>query len=410
MGRALALLFTVADLQFASADELALDPSVEFATSVNDNFLFTANPSPTALVLALTPRLVMSENTESTHLKLDLSATSYRVLGEQAEDHTNLNLGLSYDLTEEKEKLKLNLGFVRDRTYEGELFTTGVLLAPLTRNDRSATANWTHSFSERLSGSAQMVTDIARYSAPIQGAEASNYHYYAVPVSASYKVTEQDSLTLAITDSLYHADDVHNRSNSEEIQFAWEHHFDERGVISIGAGEFQTTTHIRQNLTVCPINPEFCALGLVPLVSLESKTDARAAGPIFNASLSYDLTEKDAFSAHASRDLEPSGVGSLVLVESFDTSIKHTLSETTFANLTFSRARSQVLGAAGAFANGFEAIGASYAWRPTITSNIEIGARRLQTTHDQPGPSIKADEVYANFRYSWPDSAAAQAQ
>jgi hypothetical protein len=406
----MAVLFSLLGTRNVGADELAVDPSIETRAAVNDNYLFTASQTPTVLVLALTPRLSMSDNTENSKLRLDLSATKYNVEGEHTEDHTDLNLSLSYEFTAEREKLKFATGFVRDETYEGELVTTGVLLAPLRRNDFTTTAGWTHAFTERLSGSLQLATEIARYSGPIQGAAAENYHYYAIPVSASYDVTEQDALTLAVTDSLYHADEIHNRSNSDEIQLALEHHFDERGVLSVGVGEFQSTTHLQQNLVVCPIDPEFCAIGLVPFVEIKSRSNTTAAGFVVNGSLQYQLTEKDSVTAHASRDLSPSGVGSLVLVESVDAGVKHDFKENVSGSVVYSRARSQILGASGAFANGFESLVATYSWRPTVESTVEFGARRLQTTRDQPGPSIKSDEVYVNFRYSWPQSAAAQAQ
>ena len=406
----MAVLFSLLGTRNVDADELSIDPSIETRAAVNDNYLFTTAQTPTVLVLALTPRLSMSDNTENSKLRLDLSATTYNVEGEHTEDHTDLNLSLSYEFTAEQEKLKISSGFVRDETYEGELVTTGVLLAPLTRNDLTTTAGWTHAFTERLSGSLQLAATIARYSGPFQSANASNYHYYAIPVSASYDMSEHDTLTLAVTDSLYHADEIHNRSNSDEIQLALEHHFDERGVVSIGAGEFQSTTHIQQNVVVCPVSPEFCVIGLVPFLQLKSRADTSAAGAIINGSLQYQVTEQDSVTAHASRDLSPSGVGSLVLVESVDTGLKHDFRENVSGSVVYSRARSQILGASGAFANGFESLVATYTWRPTVRSTFELGVKRLQTTRDQPGPSIKSDEVYANFRYNWPQSSAAQAQ
>jgi hypothetical protein len=407
---ALAVAGAFSFARVARADELALDPSIELRTSVNDNFLFSASPSPTVLVLALTPRLSLSDDTETTKLRLDLSATSFTVLRQSADDHTNLNLGLSYEITDEKEKFRTTVGFVRDLTYEGELMTTGLLLAPLTRDDLSATASWTHSLTERLSTTLQFATDIARYSAPISGADASNYHYYALPVSVSYMASEEDTLTLAFTDSLYHADEIHDRSNSNEIQFALQHTFDERGVISLGVGEFESSTRLEQKIVVCPITPIYCELGLVPVIELESRQNSKASGAIVNGSVQYQLSENDTLVGHASRDLSPSGVGSLVLIESVDAQLKHNLDDESFLTLSYSRARSQILGATAGFANGFQVLGAAYSIRATQNATLEFGARRLATTHDQPGPAIHSDELYANFRYDWPNSSAAQAR
>ena len=410
VARAMALLFALVDLRPATADELAVDPSIQARSTVADNFLFQSGPVPTVLVLSLSPELSMSRTTENSTLKLDAAATKYTVPEEHSYDHTNASLALSYDLADETEKYSFAGSLRRDLTIDTELATNGVVLSDTTRTDLTASAGWTHSLSERLTTDLQFSFEDARYAAPTAGADLSNYHYYAAPLSVIYQVAEQDTLSLTLSTSLYHADEITDRSTTGQLQATWQHQFDERGTVSISAGEFKALTHTRGEITVCPINPVFCLLGYVPVLRLEQSNDSRQSGSIINLALQYQLDEHNSVAAHASRALSPSGLGSLLLVESIDTTIKHDFDETTSASMTYQRARSDPLGSgAGALANGYQSLVGSVLWKNSEHSSVELGLRRLATTHDQPGPSIHADEIYANFRYVWPDSAAARA-
>ena len=410
LAQAMALLFAVGDVHFASADELAVDPSIQARSTVADNFLFQTGATPTVLVLSLSPELSMSRNTENSSFKLDAAATNYVVPEERSYDHTNASLALTYDLSDDTEKYSFSGSIRRDLTIESELASTGVLLSDTTRTDLALSGGWTHSVSERLTTDLQLSAEDARYSAPTAGADLSNYHYYSTPLSVIYQITEEDSLSLTLSASLYHADEIRDNSTTEQLQATWQHQFDERGSASISAGGFTALTHTQGEVTVCPVNPLFCVLGYVPVLRLNQSADSRQSGSIVNLALQYQLDEHNSVSAHGSRALSPSGLGSLLLVESIDTTVKHDFDDTTSASFNYQRSRSEPLGAGvGAYANGYQSFAASVLWKNDERSSFELGLRRLATTHDQPGPSIHADEIYANFRYVWPDSAAARA-
>ncbi len=410
IARAMALLLAVVDLRFASADELAVDPSIQARSTVADNFLFQSGSTPTVLVLSLSPELSMSRSTENSTLKLDAAATTYTVPEQHSYDHTNASLALSYDLADDTEKYSFSGSLRRDLTIDTELASNGVVLSDTTRTDLSASAGWTHSLTERLTTDLQFSFENARYAAPTAGANLSNYHYYALPVSVIYQVAEDDTLSLALSTSLYHADAITDNSTTAQLQATWQHQFDERGTLSFSAGEFKALTHTRGEITVCPINPVFCLLGYVPVLRLVQDNESRQSGSILNLALQYQLDEHNSIAVHGSRALSPSGLGSLLLVEAIDTTLKHDFNETTSTSLTYQRTRSDPLGGnLGAFANGYQSFNGSVLWKNDEHSSFELGVQRLATTHDQPGPSIHADQVYANFRYVWPDSAAARA-
>lgn len=391
--------------------ELAIDTTLQATTSVNDNFLFQTQPHPTVLVLALSPSLALSRNTESTNLRIDANATTYVVPERHEDDHTNLHLALTYDLKGERDEFSVTTSFARDLTIEGELLSTGVLLATQRRVDAVLAPSWEHSFTERLQGTVQVSDDQARYSGLNGTSSVYDYHYYSLPISASYLVSEADSLNLLLNPSVYRADHVDDQIQSAQVELTWQHQFTEGSRFSAGAGGFASRTHVGQTLTICPLALEFCQLGFIPFVTLESSQSFRQTGSILDARLDLQVDELNAVAVHGSRNLSPSGAGTLLLVQAWDGELTHSFSEVLKGQVGYSRAQSQFIGlTTNNPRNGYESLQVNVTLKLDPFANLEIGARHSDTFSEQRLAGIRANEIYASYRYVWPQSTAAQSQ
>jgi|GEM_PF-3575268 len=408
MAGAISLLACACGAPAAMAQQDGFDAAFESRTSIDDNYLFSTLPHKTVLILALTPSLSFYRKTEASDLHLDAMATSFVVDGQSDENHTNPHLSLTYYLRGETDTFSTSAIFLRDLTVEGELANTGLLLALQRRDDLLVTPAWTHFFSERLQGQILLSAEAAKYTGAGAAIGLSNYHNYALPISASYATSERDTLTIAATTSFYSADQIVSQTQSEELQLSWQHKFDERGVISIDGGEFRAQSRTQGRSLLCPVSGDLCSLGFLPFIVVDNHFQETQNGGLLDSTLQYQLDESNSLTSSISRDLSPSGAGSLLLVESVAGSLQHDFDSTMTGHLALSRTRSQSLGGSNQYSNGYQSVSSSVSWKLDPFSTLEVGLSRSSTTTRQFGPAVHADEVYASYRYNWSTSTPAQ--
>lgn len=397
-----AALLCVVTYVGARAADTTIDSSVDARMSVNDNAQLTSLPHPTVFILALTPTLSLAQTDESSKLNVDASSTTYEVGRQEDDNHTDLHLGIGYSIDDVKDTYSVKAAFTRDLTIESELASTGVLLARQERKSFTLDPSWTHRFTERLSSDATTEIEIARYAGDYLVTGLSNYHYYAVPAALTYAASEADSISLVLTPSLYSADQIQSENQTAQLDFSWKHQITENMKFSIDLGEFRSRSKIQSSVVVCPGSIDFCELGLLPFVTLHSKSDTVLDGPILQAGFEYQVTEADKASVHAGRDLSPSGSGSLLLVESVDGSVSRSLDPRTELNFGLSDTRTSFIGTSTGFISDYKTVFVDLAIKLAPTSRMEAGLRAIRVRDGPTGPLIHGDEAYLLFHYDWP--------
>ncbi len=401
--RAIALLFSAAYAVATGAGEVTVDSSLETRTSVNDNYQLSSLPQPTVLVLKLTPSLSISETTETSKLHIDIAGSDIQVVREPGESHSTLNLGLGYEIDDLKDTYSVNSGYVHDLTIESELASTGVLLARQPRDDLTLTPSWTHHFSERLQSQISIQADDTRYGGQYETTGLANYHYYALPLAAVYRASEQDSLSLTLTPTLYRAEQINTSVQTNQIDVSWQHSLTENLQWNADVGGFRSRTTLERGLLICPSEETFlCYFGLIRPIIVPFKEVSVLSGSLIHAGLEYQLSEADHFGVHVSRSIAPSGVGTLVLIESLDAGVSRSLTPEAQINIGSSETRTAYLGTASGYVSNFRTIYADVGVKVGPNSKLETGVRTVTSTSAQFGTSIRDNEIYATYQYTWP--------
>jgi hypothetical protein len=388
------------------AADVAVDGSVQLQNQYSDNYLFSAAPHSPLLILALSPSLSLKENTEASNLRIDASATAFDVPRLHEDNHTDLNLSLAYSIHDERNTVGATLSYVKSLTVESEFLTSGVLLSKQKRDDILFAPSWSRALSERLMVSASLSAEDVRYPGPAgAGASAANYQYYQFPASLQYASTERDNLSLTLTTSLYRTDSGADRTLSEQIGGTWQHQLSESATLSASLGAFDNRTRTLRPFVFCPVNIFYCYIGAVPLQEINVNRNSSGSGNLINVGFDDRLSETLGLSAHAARQLIPSGFGGLYVTESMDAGLSSQLAENLSGGLKYSQVRTLLPSPADGFTGASESLSASLSWKIDEFSSIQAGLGRTNTLHERSGsPRIHGDSIFANYLYAWPES------
>jgi hypothetical protein len=178
--------------------------------------------------------------------------------------------------------------------------------------------------------------------------------------------------------------------------------------MNLTAGAFEARTRTGQTFTVCPLPLPYCQLGFVPFVTLEEKQSFEQRGSLLDVSFNYRLNEVNNLVLHGNRSLQPSGAGTMLVVEALDTSLQHNFDENLLGSVAYLRTQNRYLGAAETPQNGYEQVQMSLSRKLDERSTLEFGVRHADTFAAQSAPRVRANEIYLSYQYLWPESSAAQ--
>jgi hypothetical protein len=154
---------------------------------------------------------------------------------------------------------------------------------------------------------------------------------------------------------------------------------------------------------ICPSEETFlCYFGLIRPIIVPFKEVSVLSGSLIHAGLEYQLSEADHFGVHVSRSIAPSGVGTLVLIESLDAGVSRSLTPEAQINIGSSETRTAYLGTASGYVSNFRTIYADVGVKVGPNSKLETGVRTVTSTSAQFGTSIRDNEIYATYQYTWP--------
>lgn len=386
----------------ANAQELAVDANVQGTLSYYDNFFLQAKPTVGSLfVFALNPSFALVRNSEDSSLRANFSSTTFEVPAEPPENHTNFQSSIEQSYHDELNNWGLIAAYSRDLTIDTEFLTTGVLLPATRRDVYTLQPTAARNLTELTQVSAALSLTDTRYVGVTGVSQVSNFHYYALPLTLSHTPTPADSISLTLDPTYYHNDEVVDNTVSEQAQLGWRHLMSERTSFNVAVGAFETRTSLAETFYACPVPALFCYLGFVPFQEITVTPRLRDHGYLLNSEFDHEWSERDTLSLALSRTLNPSGLGTLVIVDTFVGRLSEAIGPETTATLDYERSRSSYLGDLLNSPGGNQSFGVLLNWQPSLRENVQIGFRRQNTTGSPSGLGVTANEAFVSYSYHW---------
>ena len=409
----------------ALADQWTLESNLQTALEVNDNVSLVASPSGVTRTLSLTNSLLAARNTENTSTKLDAALTALDQRGGDASNRIDGRLGLSYALTMPRGSVNLGANLVQD--FNSDVLSADVSVGRGRRRTLGLSASGSYAVSERLSASVQGTLGRAGYGQEVT--KAVDFRNESLSASASYLLSEIDSVALQANHTAYRTSSGSTRSRTDSLNAQYTRALSERASASLSLGGFREDTERTFFARVCPLPVAFCASGVVAPIVVPVVVPSPRSGVDLGASLSYRLdeasslsaslgrrkssaaftmqfNERDSLAVSAARQVGPSGMGTEVRSQNFSIAGAFGITPTLNASVNLAQSRSS--------SNDGSNLGTNAARQPLQTSlsavlskeftrdaSLQVALRRTQAQGLAGGASASANSLSIALRLTW---------
>jgi len=361
----------------------------------NDNILLTTLPHNAVWGSILTPSLTLSRSSEVSQTSASARLNFNRYAGESGLDRNDQYFALSSNLKTERNIWAGNASYTRDSTLTSELNQTGIVQSRTQRNLLTLAPTWTRMLSERNSLKLGYEYDQASYDGSSVG--LINYSNQSAQASWLYQLSGSDLLNMTASYSRFQTADGNYKANTIGVQAGLTYSFSETLKGSILAGVSRTQSNINSPARIVVIIPGVFYI-LVPPQTI-STTDVV---PVLSASLEKQF-ETTTINASVSRELNPTGNGSLAETDRFGLGASHKFSETLSGSVNGAAYRSRYIGNAVTSANSrYYELALNLNWRMSEQWVLDSGYRYARVEYQASSLVPVSNMVYASVRYDWP--------
>jgi hypothetical protein len=226
----------------------------------------------------------------------------------------------------ERDTLGLDVS-VRHQALAGTDGTTdGLTRAGQRRNSTGVAPSWQRALGERLSLNVDAKLDSVDYDqAP--GGVLVNYDFASASAALVWTLSPRTSANATASASRFRTDPFQSDSDTVSLQAGVQHLLTERWTLAAAGGPSRTKSRFAASAQFCPVEPIFCELGFVPIVTVPTQISDTLSGSVWNASAKYAAGERSTFDVGGGRSLQPSGGASLVVREQANASFTHALDD-----------------------------------------------------------------------------------
>lgn len=394
----LALLIGASISASALAAEWAVEPDVSLRTEYNDNLRLTLAPHDSVTVSTLSPRVLLRRTTEISDVSLQGLVNLNRYWDDPSLDSTDYYYNFGASLLGERGQLSLNAGYVRDSTLASELAETGLVAARTQRSSIRVNPRWSRSVSPLSAvGIGYSFADVS-YAAS-QSAGLTDYRNQDVSVWGSHKFSERDEVQLGAYYAEYETRPAAYESATHGITLTYLRDFSERTKLSAQVG-MRRTSATRQALTQVLV-PTFIP-GLFQIVFVPQQIDSRDSGALLNVGIDSKWSARTTLRGRISRELNPSGSGSLVESDRLSAGVSHGFTERTNLNVNASAYRSRFSDAALSRGNSrYYALEALLSSRLDEHWSFSAGYRYARQKYEGAHVAADANVIFVSARYDW---------
>ena len=323
-----------------------------------------------------------------------------RYYGEAGLNTNNYDFSLRSSYKGERDTLGLDVDAIRDPTLVSELATTGVVLAYRQRNGITAKSSWNRSLTEATALIASYSLTNVHYD-DTAGTSLIDYQDQSASFGVQSNLDERSLVSVSAYYDRYETNPSSFTADTYGIQGGYERAFSEtlRGNITVGWRRTQST--IQSNALVCngPIIVGVCFGTITEVTSAQKNT---TSGYTLNAFLEK-RSETDALSSQVSREIYPTGVGSLVQTDRVQVGWTKQWSETFSSSLSAAAYKSQYIGGVVTGSDSrYYTIEPRLSWRLSEWWVIDAGYHYAHQKSQSNPLSASANVVYLSVRYAWP--------
>jgi len=387
----------------AHGAEWSVEPSVRLRAEYNDNINLTPQQRDAVFGAILSPDVKFNWQTETTKVTggLSFNVNRYDEHSLDTVDHALLLLG-SY--TTELDTFGLRVDSIRDSTLTSELASTGVVLKRTQRNYFAASPTWTRRLTERTDISATYGYTSARYQDTVDTGLV-DYQDQGVTVAVRTRYSEIDSLTAAGYADNYRTEGDSVRGTTYGGYVGWDRRLSETFQGTLRVGLRTTNSKIAADTLVCDgVVVASTCMGTITQVTSTTKETSSGYTLLASVRKQWATTILD---ASISREINPSGSGSLVQTDRIGFGVAYQWTPTIDAYLNAGAYNSRYIG--GVFTDNdsrYYTVEPRVAWRITEQWVLDVGYRYVwQRT--EGAASARANVAYATISYTWPKIATA---
>ena len=378
--------------------EWRAEPSVALRQEFNDNINLTALPHDAVWGTILTPSLRLSRNTEVSQTSASLLVNINRYSGQTGLNRNDLYYTLGSNYKTERDIWAGDFSYTSDSTLTSELNQTGVVLARAQHNLLSLKPSWTRQLTERGSVRLSYMFNDSRYS----GGAASglvDYTYHVAAADWLYQLSGKDQLSMTASYSRFLTTNNNYTASTAGLQGGLTHSFSEtlQGTLQLGVN--QTRSVLNSPYTQVCIAPGLCFLLPIP----HSVTTSNLV-PVLSAKLSKQF-ETGTLTGTASRELQPTGNGSLVETDRLGLDVSRSFSEKLVGSANAAVYRSRYIGdAVSTPSSRYYSLGLGLNWRMDERWKLDAGYRYARSEYQNSSVAPTSNLVYATITYAWPES------
>ena len=385
----------------AQAAEWTLDPSVQARTEYTDNIQFAPEPDArSAWGIIVSPDVRFGVATETLSVVGGLNISVNRYPNQPEFDTDNYAFTLRSSWKTEKDLLALNVDSIRDSTLITELETTGAVLAYRQRNWLYINPSWSRQLSARTLLDVRYNYRAADYD-DTAGTSLIDWRNQTASIGLQSALDERSLLTLAAYYDRYETDPDTFRATTYGIQAGYEYAFSEalRGGVTVGWRKTRGRTS--SNALVCD---GFVLLGICfgTINEINTVVEDDSSGYTLDAFLER-RGETSTLTGRISRQLNPSGVGSLVQTDRFAVVWTRQWTPTVSASIYAAAYQTQYVGSLVLGSDSrYYRIEPRLSWRVTEWTTLNAGFSYARQKYEDAPVSATANLVYLSVAYRWP--------
>lgn len=398
-GALLGVLF-VASTGAVFAAEWSVEPSVSLREEHDSNIQMTTLPHKATWKTFLTPAITAARKTETDAILLGARLSSRHYSGDLDLTRNDQYYTLSGNAKSERNQWGLDAAMTRDANITAHT-SSGETKAQ--RDYITLSPSWTFLVDEKNQFKLNYQHAKANY-LNASGTSLTDYSNQSLSTSWQYQLDERNKFNVALYGSGYETSTGSYKSDTTGVQGGISRDFSETLSGSFLLGR-RTTKTTRVGLE-CPEKTEIfpgitlCDLGLVARqpVSLEET----GTGSTLTASLKYRAETFDV-SGEITRDINPSGVGSLRETDGFQLVASNKLTPNLVARLNFQIQNERDLGDVSSTSDRrYYKIEPKVNWRMTEWWTLDAGYSYASQKYRAAASAANANVVYVNLTYTWP--------
>lgn len=301
----------------AGAAEWSAAPSLSAKGSYNSNLLLNRGNNE-VFGYWITPAVRFKGATEALDVEAETRADFVHYFGDQDREYTNVYFPLRASYRLERHTLGFDGGFTRDNTLRGELETTGLVLGFTQRNMWTAVPSWRIGITERLSWQSSYQFMDAQYQEG-QRFGLKNYQVHGVKAGPTYHPSELDEVYVNGEYTMVRIPTAGLESTYYGAQGGWTHDFGYGVTGSVSGGGRLVSSTLDQ-----PAIPGI--LGIILGRTTDRSVTSHEVVWVYRGTLRKQF-ERAVIQIDGSRDINPSGFGSLLQTDRVGALFSHNITE-----------------------------------------------------------------------------------